>query len=238
MLFIKNKFIIGELIILFGLVIFTLEYFGFIWHNYFFARHFSVKGLDISHYQNDIDWTRVAATKNYSFVFIKATEGHDFIDDKFATNWQQARANGFLVGAYHFFSTRSSGKDQAKYFIATVPQADSALPPVIDIEIDTNKNPDLIRRELTDLITELTNYYHRSPILYLTYDTYNAYIKGYFTNNHLWVRDVLQSPQLTDRPWLFWQFHHRGHVSGINTYVDINAFRGTFSELQQLTYIR
>jgi len=49
---------------------------------------YEVKGLDVSHYQGDIDWALVAEENQYQFVFIKATEGHDFVDNKFDNNYR------------------------------------------------------------------------------------------------------------------------------------------------------
>jgi lysozyme len=206
---------------------------GYIWHNAPLAAFYSVKGLDVSHHQGKIDWKKVAETKKYQFVYIKATEGHDYFDDDFLTNWNGAKEQGLRVGAYHFFSKRSSGKEQAEYFISYVPKDESALPPVIDIEIDTNLDPDQTRKEITDFVTTLENHYGKKPIMYVMYETYNPYIKGHFAEYHIWIRDVLKYPSL-DRKWLMWQYNNRGRVSGIDAYVDINVFNGTPDELQGL----
>lgn len=226
-------FIFFSLIIGFILIAF-LEYQGIIWHNSLFAWQYPIKGLDVSNHQGAIDWKLVANTKRYTFVYIKATEGHDYTDDYFLKNWKEAKKNGLLVGAYQFFSTRSSGAEQASFFIAFVPKANDALPPVVDVEIDLKKDPTKIREELTNLLIELENYYHKQPILYVRYDTYNAYIKGYFSEYPLWVRDIFKFPTYNS-DWLIWQYSNRGRVNGIQNYVDINVFKGTKKELLNLT---
>jgi lysozyme len=71
--------------------------------------------------------------------------------------------------------------------------------------------------------------------LYFTYDTYNAYIKGYFSEYNSWVRDVFKPASLNDRSWLFWQYKNRGRVNGISNYVDINVFDGNIDKLTELT---
>lgn len=101
------------------IILCLLEFFGIIWHNEIFTRSYTVKGLDVSHYQNQVNWDKVS--NKFKFVFIKATEGKDYVDSTFADNWNSARENGFLVGAYHFFVTSSSGEKQAKNFINIVP---------------------------------------------------------------------------------------------------------------------
>jgi len=50
----------------------------------------------------------VAEEEKYSLAYMKATEGHDYLDKTFEKNWKEARENNFYVGAYHFFSMRSA----------------------------------------------------------------------------------------------------------------------------------
>ncbi|RAL24147.1 GH25 family lysozyme [Thermoflavimicrobium daqui] len=211
----------------------TLEYTGVIWHNGLFAFRYEVKGLDVSHHQGKINWNQIQENNNYRFVFIKATEGHDFIDKKFSYNWQQAQKYGFLTGAYHFFSMRSSGEDQAKKFISIVPKEKNSLPPVIDVEIHLQHDKNKVRKELRNLAGKLQQQYEKKPILYVTYDTYNQYIKGDFHEFDIWIRDILKFPTLDNRKWLFWQYSNRGRVDGIDTYVDINVFNGDYNEFKK-----
>jgi lysozyme len=229
----KKLFVSTFLLSCFFGVLVVLDFFGIIWHNAPFARQFEVKGLDVSHHQNDIDWKKVANTKKYTFVFIKATEGHDFIDDEFADNWKEAKEQGFLVGAYHFFSTRSSGAEQAQYFISTVPREDNSLPPVIDVEISTAKDKEKVHQELSALAQKLEEHYRKKPIFYVTYATYESFIKGKFDTYSIWIRDIWKKP--ASDHWALWQYSNRGRVPGITTYVDQNVFRGSREELEKLS---
>lgn len=183
------------------IVLLFLEYKGYIWHNSFFAMKYEVKGLDVSHYQGDIDWTEVGKENEYHFVYIKATEGNDFIDNKFAFNWKGARMQGILTGAYHFFSMRSSAEEQAMNFISVVPKEENSLPPVIDIEIHLDHDPKKVTEELYTLANLLEDYYDKKPILYVTYNTYNTYVKGKFEDYDLWIRDIIKFPTLGEREW-------------------------------------
>src|SRR5690349_7236247 len=69
-------------------------------------------GVDVSAHQGTIDWPTVAAD-GVSAAYLKATEGATFRDPAFAHNWQQARAAGLQVGAYHFFTLCRGGAEQA-----------------------------------------------------------------------------------------------------------------------------
>ncbi|OMF21431.1 glycoside hydrolase [Paenibacillus sp. FSL H8-0548] len=204
-----------------------LEYKGLIWHNSLFAMKYKVRGLDVSHYQGDIDWRTVANTRKYQFVYMKATEGNDFTDDTYQKNWDHAKANGLLVGAYHFFSARSSGEQQADHFISVVDSDEASLPPVIDIEIALTHDVAVIQHELKAMSDKLEAAYKKKPIFYVTYDTYNTYTASGFESYDIWIRDIVKHPSLQDkRGWLLWQYCNRGHVAGIDAYVDINVFKG------------
>ena len=61
-----------------------------------------VRGIDISHYQEDVDWDRLRNAElggvPIRFIFIKATEGVNLIDENYNHNFYHARGNGFLRG--------------------------------------------------------------------------------------------------------------------------------------------
>ena len=61
----------------------------------------SLPGIDVSHHQNAIDWTQVAAS-GVRFAIAKASEGTGYIDPLYSTNRAEAMAAGIVFGAYHF----------------------------------------------------------------------------------------------------------------------------------------
>jgi lysozyme len=229
----KRKLIYAGLGIAIILILAILEYTGIIWYNEWFARQYEVKGLDVSHHQGEIDWRKVKEEKEYDFVYIKATEGKDFVDDRFRYNWNEAKRQGLMVGAYHFFSMRSAGESQALHFIRTVPKEENSLPPVIDVEIHLGHNRERVKKELLDMATRLQQHYGKQPILYVTYDTYNTYIKDDFKEYRIWIRDIFKPPSLNERSWSLWQYTNRGRVDGIPTFVDINAFYGDINAFRR-----
>ena len=52
---------------------------------------YPVRGIDVSHHQGAIDWTAVAAD-DVAFAYLKASEGGDHRDRRFAANWRAAFA--------------------------------------------------------------------------------------------------------------------------------------------------
>lgn len=194
------------------------------------AQEYPIKGFDISHHQGDVQWGKISQ-KNYKFVYLKATEGGDFKDRKFQDNWLQARENGFLVGAYHFYRLCRDGKIQAKNFIETVPNKKDALPPVIDLEYDSNcintYTREQLLQEIQTMHDRLSTHYGKQPIFYISKSFYNIVIAGEFKNTPLWVREYQGNPQLKNDPeWLFWQYTNQGKIKGISTTVDLNVFNG------------
>lgn len=211
----------------------TLEFFGIIWHTSLFTSRYEIKGIDVSHYQNEITWADVS--DDYKFVFIKATEGETYVDNRYRENITGAKNTNLLVGAYHFFTTSVSGDVQAKNFIATVAKEDLDLPPVIDLEVSKDKDPINVKNDLELMIDTLTSHYNMTPILYVTSETYNAFIMGYFEDCDIWIRNIVKPPSLKDkRTWQFWQYSNRGRIDGVNTYVDMNVFYGSEKELLEL----
>ena len=70
------------------------------------SKYYSGKtlhGIDISHHQGTINWSEAAKDTKVGYVYIKATEGRDHVDDTYAFNVREARRNGLKVGAYHFY---------------------------------------------------------------------------------------------------------------------------------------
>jgi lysozyme len=191
---------------------------------------YPIRGLDISHHQGNIDWNALRE-EHLSFVYIKATEGGTYRDLQFSENWEAANRIGMARGAYHFFTFCRSGKEQAMNFVSTVPVDPHALPPAIDFEFagncDDRPNPAVLLKELTDFIRVLERVYHKRPIIYVGRDSYEAYLKGKVPSFKLWVRNVLFTPQLSDRTdWTFWQYAENSHVNGIDGIVDLNVFNG------------
>ena len=201
----------------------------------------SVRGVDVSHHQGDIDWT-VLASQDIAFAFVKATEGSSAVDERFMDNWYGAQSAGLRVGAYHFFSYDSPGAAQADHFIRCVPPDEYALPPVIDVEFygDYDRHPlprEAVVPQLTAMVNNLRYAYGRAPIIYATEKAYEMYIAGGFEDCDIWIRSVYRAPRLSDgRDWTFWQYSDRTRLkgySGQERFIDMNVFYGSREAFDQ-----
>lgn len=196
---------------------------------------YTIKGVDVSEYQGDIDW-QILSNQDIQFAFIKATEGSSYVDPNFLDNFTNALNTNLRVGAYHFFSFESSGKTQAENFIDTVPIVESSLPNVVDVELygDFKSNPldvQSVVKELTTMLQSLEDTYKSKPIIYTTKITYNLYIKDNFPNYSIWLRDVHFSHNVKLTPNVdFWQYSSTQILDGYNgdeKYIDMNVFCGS-----------
>lgn len=230
----RKMTIIRITILAIAVIAIILLYNGIIWPNNLFVVQYSIYGIDVSHHQKDINWELIAENEKIKFAFIKATEGKDFRDKYFRKNWEEASKTGIYIGAYHYFKVTSTGKEQAENFIGIVPKGNGFLPPVIDIE-EKGLEKEEFQKELHDFINIINQHYGQKPILYVVYPLYNQYIKGDYEEYPIWIRDILKPPSLSDkREWLFWQYCNRGKLYGINTFVDLNVYKGNLNELKML----
>lgn len=219
-----NIFLVFLVLLNLFLILITLELAGYIYHNDILAKKYKVHGIDISHHQTRINWSKV--DKKYKFVLMKATEGKDFLDRDFLYNWNKAQLNGFKVGAYHFFSMRSSGIRQANYYISKVPKITDSFPPIIDVEVSSKHKKERVISELKDMIESLEKYYGKKVIIYVDYKGYKLFIENELKDNPIWIRDIRFYPNISEKDrWIIWQYSNRGRVKGIDGFTDKNVLR-------------
>ena len=236
---IKKILISISIICIFPIILSFLYVTGYLRFNYPKTSLYPIRGIDVSHHQGKIEWSKIQE-ENIHFVYIKATEGGNFKDPEFMRNWNEASNTGLIRGAYHFFTFCKPGIEQARNFIGTVPVDPDSLPPVIDFEFvgNSKKRPAkiIIVKELSILIRELEGAYGKTPILYVTYNSYDKYLKGQTGKYKVWIRDIYSNPNMPDgKNWTFWQYADHGRVKGINGPVDLNVFyKKELSELKTI----
>jgi lysozyme len=204
-------------------------------------RSFSTKGIDVSYYQGTIDWSAVRAD-GVGFAYLKATEGGDRLDERFAENWRAADRAGLHRGAYHFWYHCRPGREQAAWFIANVPRDPDALPPVLDMEwtpfsptCTARPEAATLHREMRDFLDAVETHYGKRPVIYTSVDFFADRMRDAFHDYHLWVRSVAGHPSTRygERPWLIWQYTATGRAGGVAGNVDLNVFGGTRAEFER-----
>lgn len=201
-----------------------------------------VMGIDISRYQENIDWDDLylkadAAGKSKGngrymqpvlFVFVKSTQGNSRLNPQFDRQFREAKKHGIVRGAYHYITENATGRQQAEYFIRHTPLEAGDLPPVLDLEI----RREVMRRDHTRIMAivrewldVVEEHYGCKPIIY-TYDYfYRDYLHGHgYDDYDFWIANYRQRPRF--RHCEFWQFTDGGRAAGIAHDVDINLFLG------------
>ena len=187
--------------------------------NELFVNAGDIIGVDLSEYQGEVDMD-ILTSQNISFVIIKATEGSGHVDSYFYDNWENARTNGVIAGAYHFFSFDSSAVTQAEQYISTVGSLSGRMRPIVDVELYADKRtnpPDVeeVRRELGIFLDLIEAEYHIKPIIYASDEVFKNYLSGYFDEYPRWVTNMFYPAFVRDGDnWLIWQYSDSSDVGG------------------------
>ena len=152
---------------------------------------YQVHGIDISHYQGDVDWSKLEQTREgqfpVRFIFMKATEGGDYADRRFVANFDSAKAHGFIRGAYHFYNPKTDAAKQADFFINSVKLEPGDLPPVLDIE-KKGKNIKKLQQDLKLWLQKVEQHYGVKPIIYASYKFKMSYLNdSVFDSYPYWI---------------------------------------------------
>ena len=217
---------------------------GFRWRALYgdaeYPEGYEIHGIDISHYQGKIDWEQLtnAMIKGcpVRFVIIKSTEGSSRLDENFRENFNQARDFGFIRGVYHFWSNKSTAREQAYYFLDQVHLTDGDLPPVLDIEHKpADKSVEDFQRDVLTWLHIVEDKYHVKPIIHTYYKFKEQYLSApVFEDYPYWIAHYYVDKVQYKGKWKFWQHTDVGKLPGIKGYVDFNIYNGSYYELKQL----
>lgn len=207
--------------------------------NEIYPQGYSIRGIDVSHHQGNIDWEKLSrgtiGKEGISFVFIKATEGSDFMDENFNENFYEARDNGMIRGAYHYFKPGISAKVQADYFMKQVHLEPGDLPPVLDIEERGELSVKELQRAAKVWLDALEKRYGVKPILYTNYKFKESYLNTEaFAAYPYWIAHYYVQKLAYKGTWKFWQHTDCGKVYGIKGNVDLNIYNGSMYDLKRL----
>jgi lysozyme len=222
----------------------------FITHRYYknsfkpsdFPDGFEVHGIDVSHFQDVIDWKRLMAVTTYgdtirfNFVYIKATQGMILEDEMFEENWEDARDQHVVRGAYHYFLPDKNAGLQADNFILNVKLKPGDLPPAVDIEEARGKSKKEIIEGLKTFIQKIEEHYGVKPIIYSNLNFIEDYLSDDFKDYPFWISHFYEDELPADENihWLFWQHSNKTDLLGINGNVDADVFNGTYGAFDSL----
>lgn len=212
----------------------------------------NIHGLDVSHWQGNIDWKAVKEHNNIKFAYLKATEGRTYNDPSFIFNAKEARSAGIPVGAYHFARpdnnpTKENAIEEAKFFIATLERGFGHrnygdIYPVLDLEVPSAcKDAKLNTLQVLEWANSFKNFFNKQIESGLMIYTGSYFIQehnnfNYLTSGNpladmpLWIamypnaRGKKNYPQNVGnwKRWTVWQYTNSGKINGIAGKVDLN----------------
>lgn len=203
-------------------------------HYYVDGERASRKGIDVSRYQDKIDWEKVAEDEvDYAFIRLGIrgyTEGEILEDETFQRNIKGALKNDIDVGVYFFTQAMSEeeAEEEADFVIESIAPYKVTYPVVIDVEAVTSTNArgnDLTSEERTKyciVFCEKIKEAGYTPMIYgnlktfmllLNIEELEEYDKwfAYYDEAYYFPYD-----------FKIWQYTNKGKVAGIKGDVDLN----------------
>ena len=186
-----------------------------------------IHGIDLSHYQGKVFWETIGDNTKMAFVYLKATEGGDRIDQTYEQNIQLAHQNGLKVGSYHFFRPKTELQKQLENFKTQC----------IDIETKSGLSDSAFCDSLFRFLDMIEKTYRQKPLLYTGRNFYNKYLAGRINDYKLMIAMYTDEPPVLcdERDYIIWQYTAKGRINGINTHVDKSRFMGRHS-LREIRY--
>lgn len=187
------------------------------------------EGIDVSEWQGKINFKEVAES-GIDIVYIRASEGTDYIDPYFRENYEQAKANGLKTGFYHFLTATNTeeAREEARFFVSNIKgsQPDGKLAMDFEVFGDLSKSEiNEISKVFLETVQELSG---KECIIYS--DAYNAretFDEELARKYAIWVADYFVEEPADNGKWSSWvgfQYTDRGRINGIDGNVDRDHF--------------
>ena len=207
----------------------------------------SIKGIDVSTYQGDIDWEKVAAS-GVKFVFIRlGYRGYEsgllVKDDRFEDNIRGALQNGIAVGVYFVTQAISveEAVEEAQFVMENIRPYNVTWPIVLDIEdaaSATARTAELSQQARTDHAIAFCETVKESGYMPMLYCNIRWFIEKLditrITDYDKWFAQYFRKPFF---PYAFqvWQYSSTGRIDGIEGNVDYNISFVDYGNLPEET---
>ena len=193
-------------------------------------------GIDVSRWQYDIDWEKVAnAGADFAMIRIgyRGNESGLINPDNYARqNIEGAAAAGLKVGVYFFSQalTREEAEEEAYYVLDFIKDYDITMPVVFDWERNRDegsRSANMDRRTLTDLSLTFLE-----TVEMAGYDAM-IYFNPFMSRNLLYLQELsdydfwlASYAETMDFPYQFkmWQYTESGTIPGVDTPCDFNIY--------------
>ena len=192
-------------------------------------------GIDVSKYQGDIDWEKVAAA-GVQFVIIRvgyrgSVTGALVEDPNFVQNIRGALAAGLEVGVYFFTQAinETEAVEEASAVISMVREYDIKLPIYIDTEgAGGNGRADGLDKDMRTKVCDAfcrtaKNAGYNAGVYASRSWLYNNLDTSVLDKYEIWDAEWVSVPQYTGY-YTMWQYSSKGSVDGIVGNVDLDIY--------------
>lgn len=187
------------------------------------------QGIDVSEWQGEINFEQVA-NSGTQIVYIKSSEGTNYIDPYFETNYQKAKQNNLKIGVYHYVIARNTeeAEQEAKFFSAVISGKEIDCRLAIDFESFGELNVQQINEITITFLRKTQQLTGKEMVVYSnTNDARNIFSQELANQYPLWVAEYgVEEPGYNGKwnQWIGYQYTDRGIINGINGYVDKDQF--------------
>lgn len=190
----------------------------------------SIKGLDVSRFQGEVDWEQVKAA-GYQFAMLRAGYGDDSVDGQFRRNASECNRLGLPIGAYWFCYAASpeNAAQEADSCIRTVSGYRLDYPVCYDIE---QASADYVEKQGVSFTPALAQNLVKSfcgrvesqgyfAMFYSNRSFYDTYLGAALAGRYaFWYARYTDTFDGTDCG--IWQYTSTGSVPGISGNVDLD----------------
>ncbi len=189
-------------------------------------------GIDVSKYNKDIDW-EIVRDSGVEFAIIRlgyrgSSSGSLVEDPYFQKNLAGAKAAGMKIGVYFFTQALNTTEavEEASMVASLVKPEELSTPVFIDVEGSGGRADGLDKAVRTANINAfcetLTGMGYRAGV-YASKNWFNKYIDTDSLGDwKIWLAQYkVRTPSYKGR-YDAWQYSSKGHVDGIEGYVDLN----------------
>lgn len=194
----------------------------------------SIKGIDISKYQENVDWEKVAAG-DVQFAMIRVGirgygTGEIVMDGTFETNMSGATAAGMDVGVYFFSQAvnETEAIEEANFVLEKIAPYPVTYPIVLDVEEVNDsaaRTANLTREERTKCAVAFLETIRNAGYTPMIYGNLKSFfhmldfeqVKDYERWFAFYDTDIYFPYDVS-----IWQYTDKGAVDGINGNVDLN----------------
>lgn len=193
-----------------------------------------MNGIDVSQWQGYIDFSQVRRA-GIELVYIKASEGTDFVDPFFHRNYANAKNAGLMVGFYHYLTARNveEARQEAYHFVSVTEGLVNDGKMVMDIEDIGGLSREEVNAIARTFLESVEEFSGRSAAIYADDDTAAEILTADLTVYPLWLAQYdAEEPMLEGawETWAGWQYTDMGRVAGIQGNVDRDIFTDAMLE--------